>query len=184
MRSVEFIVLDASCLLNLYATGRIRDIAQALPYRLAVAEYVATQETLYVWQLVDKSVERSRVDLSPLINDGLIEVMDLQTTEEQTTFVDFAAQVDDGEAFTCTLALHRGLAVATDDRKARRVFAEVAEDNPLFSTCELMKAWAEEVSIPDWELRDALWAIQSGASYIPSRRDPLHDWWRSIMSEN
>ena len=184
MLSVEFIVLDASCLLNLYATGRMYDIAQALPYRLVVAEYVATQEALYVWRMVDQTVAPVRVDLNPLIDDGLIKVMGLASDEEQTSFIDFAAQVDDGEAATCATALHRGWATATDDRKARRVFAEVAEHNPLFSTSELMKAWAEEVSIPDWELRDALRAIQTGASYLPSRRDPLYDWWRSIISEN
>ena len=184
MHSVEFIVLDASCLLNLYATGRMHDIAQAVPYRLAVTEYVATQEALYVWRMTDETEERVRVDLTPLIAEDLIEVIDFENQEEQTTFVDFAAQVDDGEAVTCALALHRGFAVATDDRKARRVFVESGGNVALFSTSELMKAWADEVSIPDSELQDALRAIQAGASFIPSRRDPLHDWWRSIISEN
>ena len=184
MRSVEFIVLDASCLLNLYATGRMRDIAQALPYRLGVAEYVVTQEALYVWRMTDETEERVRVDLNPLIDDGLIEVMDLESHEEKNTFVDFAAQVDDGEAITCALALNRGLAIATDDRKARRVFAESTDDALLFSTLDLLKTWAEETSTPETELRDALRSIQSGASYIPSIRDPLYEWWLTTISVN
>ena len=184
MRSVEFIVLDASCLLNLYATGRMRDIAQALPYRLVVAEYVATQEALFVWRVTEGTEERIRVDLNPLIDDGLIQVMDLESSEEQTTFVDIAAQVDDGEAVTCALALHRDWSVATDDRKARRVFTELAGDVSLFSTSELLKAWADKASIPHEELRDALRAIQAGASYMPSRRDPLYEWWVTTISVN
>ena len=184
MRSVEFIVLDASCLLNLYATWRLRDIASVLPCRLAIADYVATEEALFVWQMVDETEERVRVDLNPLINEGLIEVMDLENSRETATFVDFAAQIDDGEAYTCALALHRGWAVATDDRKARRVFTEATEDIVLFSTSELLKTWADDTSIPTEELRDALRSIQAGASYIPSRRDPLYEWWHSIISEN
>ena len=184
MRSVEFIVLDASCLLNLYATGRLRHIASVLPCRLAVADYVATEEALFVWRSVDETEERVRVDLNPLISEGLIEVMDLENSTETATFVDFAAQIDDGEAYTCALALHRGWAVATDDRKARRVFTEATEDIVLFSTSDLLKTWADESSIPTEELRDVLRAVQTGASYVPSQRDPLYSWWLSIISDN
>lgn len=184
MRSVEFIVLDASCLLNLYASGRLSDIASALPCRLAVADYVATEEALFVWRMVDGTEEQERVELNPLIDEGLIKVMDLENSRETATFVDFAAQIDDGEAYTCALALHRGWAVASDDRKARRVFTEATEDIVLFSTSELLKTWADETSIPTEELRDALRAIQTGASYVPSQRDPLYSWWLSIISEN
>ena len=45
----DILILDASCLLNLYATGRSRDIALTLPYRLGVADYVLEREVLYVW---------------------------------------------------------------------------------------------------------------------------------------
>ena len=182
MLSVELIVLDASCLINLYATGRFRDIAEALPFRLAVAEYVATHEALFVWRTVDQTEERARVVLRPLIEDGLIEILDLASSEEQTTFVDLAAQVDDGEAVTWALAFHRGFAVATDDRKARRVFVETSMVVPLFSTSELLKAWADEISIPVSDLRDVLLAVQTSASYIPGRNDPLYEWWLATIS--
>ena len=46
----DLLILDASCLINLYATGRSRDIALALPYRLGVADYVLEREALYVWR--------------------------------------------------------------------------------------------------------------------------------------
>ena len=114
--------MDASCLLNLYATGRLRDIALAQPYRLGVADYVLEREALYVWRSSsgEGQEERVLVDLARLIEEGIIQVLRLEHQEEEATFVNLASMVDDGEAITAALAVHRGCAVATDDRKARR----------------------------------------------------------------
>ena len=38
--------------------------------------------------------------------------------------MDLSAVIDDGEAITGAIALHRGYAVAIDDRKARRVLGK------------------------------------------------------------
>lgn len=167
---LELTLLDASCLLNLYATGRLRDIALALPYRLGVAEYVRQREAIYVWRRGSTGIEDERVpvDLDPLVDEGAIQVVRPERPEEEATFVDFAAVVDDGEAVTIALALHRGCSVATDDRKARRILAERAPSVPLFSTLELLKAWAERASVSNDELRQAMLAIRSDASYIPT----------------
>ena len=180
--SRELILLDASCLLNLYATGRLRDIALDLPYRLGVAEYVREREALYVWRRGSTGDEDKRVpvDLTSLVDEGAIQVVRPERPEEEAAFVDLAAVVDDGEAVTIALALHRGYSVATDDRKARRILAELAQSIPLFSTLELLKAWAERASVSNSELRQAMLAIQSDASYIPSVRDPLYEWWLTI----
>ena len=80
------ILLDASVLLNLYATGRLREIAAALPCQLAVADYVLEQEALYTW-VVDPDGTHERpepLDLSPLVHEGLIRVMRLEHPGEET----------------------------------------------------------------------------------------------------
>lgn len=179
------LLLDASCLLNLYATGRLRDIALALPHRLGVADYVIEQEALYVWRPApgEAREERVTVDLSPLVEEGVMQVLGLEHQEEEATFVDMAALVDDGEAITGALALHRGCAVATDDRKARRVLADRAPAVPLVSTLELLKQWAERSSLAPADLRAAMLAMQSGASYVPGERDPLYEWWRTVVHD-
>ena len=177
------LLLDASCLLNLYATGRLREIAVALPYKLAVADYVLEREALYTW-LPDPAGTRERrepVDLSLLVSEGLMQVMYLEHPEEQLTFIDLAALVDDGEAVICALAFHRGCSVATDDRKARRVFEEQIRTVPLVSTLELIKLWAQEGSISDIDLRAAMMSMKSGASYVSGDRDPLYWWWREVI---
>ena len=179
----DILILDASCLLNLCATGRSRDIALTLPYRLGVADYVLEREVLYVWLtgLAGTREERVSVDLSPLMDEDLMQVMSLESEEEERTFVGLAALVDDGEAMTGAIALHRGYAVATDDRKARRVLAKQAQSVPIVSTLDLLKQWVECASVSEDELRGALVAMRSGASYLPGARDPLDEWWRTVM---
>ena len=85
-----------------------------------------------------------------------------------------ASLVDDGEAVTSALALHRDCSIAIDDRKARRVLGEVMPEVALVSTLELMQLWFEEASVPTGELQKALMAMQTGASYLPGRRDSLY----------
>ena len=186
MQATRTLILDACCLLNLYATGRLREFATALPYRLVVADYVLEREALYVW-LPDStggSPERTRIDVSPVVAEGLITVVRLDHPEEEALFVDLAVSVDDGEAVTGALALCRGYLVATDDRKARRILSERGQRLGLVSTLELVQSWAEAASVADSELRNVLEAIRSGASYVPGERDPLYEWWQRLMYES
>ena len=83
------------------------------------------------------------MDLSLWSDEDLIRVMRLESEEEERTFVDLAALMDDGEAVTGAIALHRGYAVATDDRKARRILAERPRSITLVSTLDLLKLWDE-----------------------------------------
>ncbi|MXZ01096.1 hypothetical protein F4Y93_10775 [Candidatus Poribacteria bacterium] len=179
------LILDASCLLNLYATGRFGEILVVSLYRFAVADYVLDEEALFtlVRESFDGPLERAPVDLRPFIEDGLVEVMSVESTEEIATFVDLAIQIDDGEAITASLAAHRGCAVATDDRKARRVIAEQAPTVPLVSTLDLLSEWAEASQMSMSELKSVFAAMQTGASYVPGRRDPRFDWWVEVMQE-
>lgn len=172
------LLLDASCLLNLCATDRLLEIAAALPWQLAVVDYVMEQEVLYV-RIIGAQEGTVPVDLSPLIDEGLLLVMRLETPSEEASFVELAAVLDDGEAVTGAIALNRGHLVAIDDRKARRVLGEKAPGMRLVSTLELMRQWS--ASVPVQEVSHALRAMQHRASYVPGQWDPLHAWWRDMM---
>ena len=177
------LLLDASCLLNLYATGCLREIANTIDVQLQVADYVLEHEAIYTWvpDATSGQDEPVPVDVSSLIADDLIQVIGPENTAVQATFVELATLVDDGEAVTGALAFHRGCSVATDDRKARRVFGERIPSVQLVSTLELLKLWADVGQITDIDLRTAMIAMRLGASYIPSRRDPLFEWWAEII---
>ena len=179
----RYLLLDASCLLNLYATGFLQEIANTLPYQFAVADYVLEQEALHTWlPEPDESREkRAPVDLSPLVRKGLMHVMHLEHLEEELTFLDLAVSVDDGEAMTGALAFHRGCSMATDDRKARRVLGEQFPAVSLVSTLELLNLWAQDESVSIVELQAAMTRMRAGASYVPGYRDPLYGWWQEVI---
>ena len=184
MQPSECVVLDASTLLNLYATGCLSAIALAVQGQLEVAEYVIENEAIYVWQ-TDSTGNREQavpVDITPVVSEGLIRVVKLEHPDDQATFVALASLVDDGEAVTAALAARRGCSVATDDRKARRVFGELMPDLPMVSTLDLLKQWAVARQVPGDQLQAAMEKMRRGASFVPSSRDPLFGWWSSVIS--
>lgn len=184
--SPRILLLDASCLLNLYATGFLREIADTLPYQFAVVDYVMEQEALYIWHPESEGSPEVRVpvDLSQLVCEGIVHVMCLEHLEEEVTFVDLAVSIDDGEAMTGALAFHRGCSVATDDRKARRVLSEQFPSIPLASTLELLNLWAQHEHVSDAEVQAAVKRMRTGANYVPGDRDPLYRWWVEVVRGN
>jgi predicted nucleic acid-binding protein len=178
------IILDASCLLNLYASKRLQGIAQTLPQPLAVADYVIQQEALYIRHRGSDQdrEEREPVNVESLVSAGFIQVMQVNSEVEATTFVDLATEMDDGEAITCALAVHRQCDVATDDRKARRILSTRAPQVLVTSTLALVKQWGELAGITKAELRAVLLNIRFGANYYPGERDPLYRWWIDVVS--
>lgn len=176
----EVIILDACCLINLAATRRFRDILSTLPVRFAVAAYVRDHEALYV--LADETTgERELIDLTPLATKGLIEIEDLETDQETLLFVELAAQIEDGEAATCALALHHGFTVATDERKVLNLIRTKFPTLGVRTTVELIRWWIEEGHVADEAIAGILQGIESRARFKPSKRDPLFDWWNRII---
>lgn len=182
-RHFDSLLLDANCILNLYATGHLREIIGGLPYQFRIADYVLKHEALYIWHPspTDDSDVQEPVEMTPLVEEGLIQLMRLEGWAEEASLVELAADLDDGEAVTGALAFHRGCSVATDDRKARRVLGQLTPPVELVSTLELLKLWAEDNQVPEDKLASAMVAMQSCASYRPGRRDPLYEWWRSTI---
>jgi predicted nucleic acid-binding protein len=100
--------------------------------------------------------------------------------DELPRFVAFARELGDGEAATLAVAESRGMAVATDDRKARRVVTTLNPQPAVTSTAAIVRAWA--LHRCDEEIRACIRLIERRASFVPSRTDPDHDWWRSWTS--
>jgi len=178
------IMLDASCLLNLYASGRLKEIAETLPEPLVVSDYVLQQEALFVrYKESDQDEEEKKpVDINPLVSAGLVRVVSINSEDEQETFVDLATELDDGEAITISLAEHRQCKVATDDRRALKVISDRSLVQ-VSSTLELVKRWADARKVSKEEIRTVLLRIRTRASYYPGERDPLYSWWLNMISE-
>ena len=177
------VILDASSLLNLYATGRLREIALAIPYQLIVARYVVEKEAHYVLTRDPSTGEilKEPVDLQELLDEGLMRQVSVESPDEYALLVDLSRELDDGEARTGALAAIRGYAVATDDYKARTLLSSSSYGLRIISALELLRTWAEAQDIARSELKETLSAMQFGANYTPGRREPLLTWWQELM---
>jgi len=173
-------LLDACAVVNLYATRRMEDILAAVDGPVAVADIVE-REAQYVFQGGDgeDAREREPIDLQPWVSQGVLTVIEATHEEELLTFIDLTQELDDGEAMTAALAVHRGFTVVTDDRKAVRVLTGRAVT--FRSTLDLVKTWADQQAIGSDALRVVLIDLRERGNYYPSRRHPLRSWWDTAL---
>src|SRR6266516_715658 len=115
----DILLLDACVALNVAATGRPTHILATLPTQFAMARQAA-EETLYIEAITAGIATQEVVDPGQWVADGVLQILELESAET-ARFVALATEIDDGEAATLAIARERGLEVATDDRKARRV---------------------------------------------------------------
>ena len=178
------LLLDASCLINLCASGCLADLASELPFQLCVVNYVKDREALWVGsEEATQENQKTLISplLAPLIRNNHITLFSLLPAET-ALFVSLALEMDDGEAMTEAVAISRRFAMAIDDRKARKTIIKSAPSIELFTNPDLLWKWSQTGSIRPDHLRKVLISIQRDASYMPSQTHPRGNWWRRIVN--
>jgi predicted nucleic acid-binding protein len=173
-------LLDACAVVNLYATRWMEPILVANGSSFAVADVVAS-EAQFVLRggLREDAREREPIDLHPFLTVGLLDVIATDVEEELLTFIDLTREVGEGEAMTAALAIHRGWAVVTDDRKANRVLSN--RGVALRTSLDLIRVWGDSPPVSQEMLRIALTDLRQRGTYDPSRRHHLRGWWDEVM---
>lgn len=176
MFSHTCIVLDAVSLINLYASNHIEEILQAIPCQIAVTEYVKTNEALWIYTDPNNKVKANTtpIVLEPLITAGLLKIVDYETEGEAQDFVYFSQYMDDGEAVTGAIALHRGWSIASDDGRALKCFQREVPHLSLVSTFDLVKWWAENTRPNDVLVVEVLRNIWQIGGHRPPPTHPFH----------
>ena len=173
-------IIDACCLINLYATGTEDSIFQACGGFWVPPQ--VQHEALRIRRFDEDNPTRlvpQDIDLSDAIAAGLIQTCQLEGQDELDAFVRFATELEDGEASCLAIAMSRGWTVATDDRKARRIASE--NSIALISTPELIQRWVDTTSPNQATVADVLKKIELFAKFRPRRSDPLHGWWTGLI---
>lgn len=172
-------LLDACAVLSLFATGRMGEILLLVVGTAAIVDLVA-QEALYVRRVVEGEVVKEPVVLGPLVESGRLTVITTDTEAELLTFIDLAVDLDDGEAMSAAIALHRNFVLVTDDKKVERLLAGRVRLRP---TLNLIKAWADAVGAEPDSLREVL-ALIDERGYQPAKNHPYRQWWDAIRRGN
>jgi predicted nucleic acid-binding protein len=173
------LIQDACVLINLLGSGRFRDIAAGCGLEFAIVSTVS-RETLYLHSL-DPSV-REQIDLQPLVKDGILKILDPENEQEKLRYIELALSLDDGEAESIAIAESRNCALATDDKKARRVIQNEKIKIEIWSTCSLLQLWQKKCSISDADMKNVLQNIVARARYHPKTGHPDYNWWASLFS--
>jgi hypothetical protein len=173
------IILDACCIINFYASGRMGDILASIPPSVTVAAYVRYHEARAVYT-ADGSGAQEAIDLDPYVDQGLLRVVDLETAAENGNYINFAANLgDDGEAITGAIVVERNWAIGTDDGAATKFFRQRCPQLQIISSLELLKHWAEAAQVGATELGQALRLVRIRGKYQPHTRHLLYDWWQA-----
>ncbi len=178
------VFLDACCVINLFATGRIEEILRLLPYRFAVSQLVADEEVLSIRGAADSTEHSEREAVSPreLESPGCLTIFDVATPEERAEFARFAVDLDDGEASSCALAIVHGGGVATDDRKALRVLEHSAAQVTTLQTPQLLHEWARRSGASAVQIREVLLSVRDRARFYPRSAAPHFSWWDNLAN--
>jgi len=169
------IVLDAVSLINLYASNHIEEILQAMPYQMAVTEYVKTKEALWIYTDPSNKIKPNTapIVLEPLVMAGLLKVVDYETEGEAQDFVYFSQFIDDGEAVSGAIALNRGWSVASDDSGALKCFRQETPHLKLVSTFDLINWWVEKAQPSEVLIVEVLRTIWQIGGHKPPPSHPL-----------
>ncbi len=168
------LLLDACVTINLVAVGSVHQIARSVGHSCLITKQAANE----VGHLRDTTDGESRVtpvNLTNHVQTGAFEIIDL-ASDEIPLFVELASLVDDGEASTIAVAIKRGIPLATDDRKARRLCAERGLDLPT-GTVTLVRRYCEAQALDPAQVSDLLQRISGRASFQAPRGDPDLKWW-------
>ncbi len=176
------LILDANCVIGIYATRRMSEVLATIPRTVTIATYVFEKETQSIYGPLDEHGQRTKepINLQPLVDAKLLRIVTIQSEAEAEIVVNLAGLIgDQGESITGAIAFHRDWAIGIDDRKARRLFAQYASHLQLIYTLDLVKYWFEINSPSLEDVASTLVNIRNGARYLPHRQHPLYEWWLS-----
>nr|WP_198924625.1 hypothetical protein [Pseudomonas aeruginosa] len=131
------IVLDASVIINLLATGHANTILQALAVPLYVTDNVVRE--------IEQGAVNGRSEpalLAELISNKVLVVKELTGFSLEDFFGmvsgHTSSSLGDGEAATLALAHRNGFSAAIDEKKATRIAAERFEMLKLVTTVDIL----------------------------------------------
>ncbi len=173
-------ILDASTVINLYATGRMPEIIRSLPVRCAISSFVKEKEALFVQEPGDEYGKRQRtpIELGDLIAAGLLEVCshNSQSTANYVIVLADAGIRGMGETISAAIALDKGWGIVLDDRSASKKLLARFPSIQMLTTFHLIKFWADQESINKVVTAEVLNNIRVRANYDIAKDHLLFHW--------
>ncbi len=175
----RYTILDACCLINLYASGVMESILNSIPGQVAVVQYVRDKEVRYIY--TDGGGTTS-IDLQAFLDKNLLFVVDLENEREQELVIDLAflsnGKMGNGEAYSASIALYRNWSFGTDDKDTILLLQHHQPQLSIVTTPDLLKHWVDTIQPPSEVIHDVLENIRRRARYKPHGEHHFYKWWQ------
>jgi hypothetical protein len=166
----------------------MEEILRAVPVRFAVCSFVKESEALGVFDSMDANGNplRTPIDLQPLINAGMLEVVipDWSVLSSHIIVLAKGGIRGMGEKISGAIARDKNWAIATDDRDAQRKLATLMPYIQVITTLDIVRHWAVTENVTPALLRDVIQRIQIHGKYTPAPSHPLYGWVLSVLSDD
>ena len=185
MSEDTLLYLDKGVLVNLWATGHVIAILQAMPYRCAVIEEMYPS-SLLLWataQNDEEPVDREEVSVLSLVQSGMLELHSFQQEKYIQSYIPFAQHVPDTKAALLTLTTVQNGILASDDRRTRRIFRQFAPGATLLGTLSFLHAWQKQLTVGQADMQTIVRLIKQKAQFLPPEDDPLFPWWTELFAK-
>jgi len=174
----SILVLDASVIINLLATGYAGAILQAVPAPIVVTDNAIRE--------IEQGAVNGRSEpkqLSELIHNQTIKREELSGIALEHFFDlvsgSTAASLGDGEAATLALAHSKGFTAVIDEKKATQISSQSFGTLRLITTVDILAYEPVRISIGDKALADAtLQALKHARMQV---RDSQFDWIEKVI---
>ena len=176
---MKILLNDTSVLLNLLAADCLHRLSTDADWQFAICSSVRDEAK----KLRDISTgEMVNVDITPYIEAGVLQVLDLLGADEEEIYVEQSMVMDDGEAMSVAIATCRDFELAIDDRKAVNHAKRKFPHLHFWGTPEILKHWIEISDVSAADLKKAILMIESRARYFPGRGHALAAWWTAAKT--
>lgn len=172
-------VIDCCSLINLHTGLRGLGALNGLARKWYVCDAVLA-ESQYTREFGGDGVPMQvPLTLTPDLDAQVLHRVRPESEQELSDYVDFAADVDDGEAQALAIAKNRGFVLLTDDNKAQRLAAEVGVRTT--TTVSVLRDWGELSGDNKSQLPEIVQRITVLARFAPATDSADYEWWKALL---
>ncbi len=171
-------IIDCCSLINLYTGWGNLDELATLNWHWHICEAVLNEAEYTREYDADGKPTLVKIKLAET-QSNLLRVTGINNDLEMADYVDFASEMDDGEAQALAIAKHRGFTLLTDDNKAMKVARRPEVGVQVATTAEILRAWAQQNTQNEIRLPIVIERITTLARFRPKPGTSDHLWWTS-----
>lgn len=171
-------VIDSCSLLNLYTGWRGLSELKQLDINWYIPDAVAAESQFSRERGNDGNFSVNSIDVEKFIDEGIFIRVRPEGPLEIEDYVNFAAEIDDGEAQAIAIAKNRKLQFLSDDAKAVRLCLGVAEKTEVVSTPRILNTWSLLAEGNIGRIPSVIRRIEELARFSPKAGSPWYSWWK------